>query len=133
MSMMMVLVVPRHSGAKQSTGCPDACGRTRATLLIVMFLKLDVFLFYSMPSDAGNGPLEPSPRTPPRSFEIPTVAYGIQTTSKPSTLTYRTVGYKAHHHRTNSKDVPVLSVVTVQLVGRHQTTAVSKVAVQASL
>ena len=37
---------------------PDARGCTRATLLIVMFLKLDVFLFYSMPSDTSNGPLE---------------------------------------------------------------------------
>ena len=128
----MVLVVPRHSGAKRSTGCPDAHGRTRATLLIVMFLKLDVFLFYSMPSDVGNGPLEPSPRTLARPWES-TVAQGIQTTSEPSTLTYLTVAYKAHQQWTNSKDAPVLSAVTVQLVGRCETTAVPNVAVWASL
>jgi len=39
-------------------------------------------------------------RTPSRSLGIPTVAYRIQMTSKPSTLTYRTVGYKAHQHIT---------------------------------
>ena len=72
-------------------------------------------------------------RTPPRSLAIPIVACGIQTTSKPSTLTYLTVGYKAHHHRMNSKDAPVLSAVTVQLVGRCETTAVPNVAVWASL
>ena len=33
-------------------------GRTHAPLRIVMFFKLDMFLFYSMSSDMGNGPLE---------------------------------------------------------------------------
>ena len=79
-----------------------------------------------------SGTVTTHARTPPRSLGIPTVAYRIQTTSKPSTLTYRTVGYKAHHHWTNLNDATVLIAVTMHFMGRCWTSVVPKIAVRTS-